>query len=324
MTIAIWRQCALSFGAAALALLLPIAAGAQASASVADPFAFTQDYQPDPAVWRIADEDTTIYLLGTVHVLPEGFKWRNDRLDAIIAKVDELVLESADADVEQDMARLSGKLETMLGARPPVSSQLPAGLHPKWQLFASQTGQAYSALDQAPLLIGMLGLFVGVSPDSPSSHEHGVETVLEAEFVQSGREISSIESFATIMLSLYRQSDDQAVRDLAGELSRWSGKGPLFPGLHGPEGEDFWAMEHAWAQGQVDDDFDLGFGDGKLGARFRRILLEDRNRAWAGWLKERLDRPGEVLLAVGAGHFEGPDSVQVMLEERGLKAERIH
>ncbi|MEC7398433.1 MAG: TraB/GumN family protein, partial [Pseudomonadota bacterium] len=38
---------------------------------------------------------------------------------------------------------------------------------------------------------------------------------------------------------------------------------------------------------------------------------------------ERLDRPGTVLVAVGAGHFFGPKSVQVMLAERGLAAERL-
>jgi uncharacterized protein YbaP (TraB family) len=35
-----------------------------------------------------------IYLLGTVHVLPEGFRWRSARIDAIAAEADELVLET--------------------------------------------------------------------------------------------------------------------------------------------------------------------------------------------------------------------------------------
>ena len=72
------------------------------------------------------------------------------------------------------------------------------------------------------------------------------------------------------------------------------------------------------------DDFDLGFGDGKIGAAFREVLLNRRNRQWAAWLDERLDQPGTVLLAVGAGHFEGADSLLVWLEERGLKARRIN
>lgn len=28
-----------------------------------------------PALWKVADEDTTIYLFGTVHVLPKDVVW---------------------------------------------------------------------------------------------------------------------------------------------------------------------------------------------------------------------------------------------------------
>lgn len=180
-------------------------------------------------------------------------------------------------------------------------------------------------MDQSPVMLGILSMFMAGAEEDVSRREHGVETVLEAEFAASGRPIGSIEAFPDILLSLYRNSDKQAMRDLGQELDRWSGKGPLFPGLYlNAEEADFWAMEHAWAKGDVGDDIDLGLGDGKLGQRFRRILLEDRNRAWAGWLEKRLEQPGKVLVAVGAGHFEGHDAVQVMLEEHGLKAERIH
>ena len=31
-----------------------------------------------PALWRMEDEDTTIYFLGTVHLLPNDLEWQND------------------------------------------------------------------------------------------------------------------------------------------------------------------------------------------------------------------------------------------------------
>jgi len=52
-------------------------------------------------------------------------------------------------------------------------------------------------------------------------------------------------------------------------------------------------------------------------------LLDRRNRAWAGWLEQRLAQPGTVLVAVGAGHLAGRNSVQEMLAARGLAAERL-
>ncbi len=52
-------------------------------------------------------------------------------------------------------------------------------------------------------------------------------------------------------------------------------------------------------------------------------LLTRRNRAWTDWLIARLDRPGTVLFAVGAGHLAGRVSVQSMLAGRGFTARRI-
>ena len=310
--------------AASLAAIFLLSAPLQAQDGAGDRFAFTQDYDPQPAVWLLEDEDTTIWLLGTIHLLPEGFKWRNPELDAIIEQADELILESVDGETERDMTARAGKLEKLFSAPVRVSEQLPADVQDKWRAVAMQLGPSFTEVDRAPLLLGMLGFMMGGSPDDPSTYEYGVETVLEAEFRANDRPIRSIENFSDILLSLYRRSDRQAVRDLAGELKRWNGKGLLFPGMQIDENADFWEMEHMWAQGELDDEFDLGFGEGKLGARFRKVILEDRNRAWASWLEARLDSPGEVLVAVGAGHFEGHDSVLVMLEERGLQAERIH
>ncbi len=36
-----------------------------------------------------------------------------------------------------------------------------------------------------------------------------------------------------------------------------------------------------------------------------QLLLFDRNHRWADWIKARLDKPGTVFLAVGAGHLAG-------------------
>ncbi len=54
-----------------------------------------------------------------------------------------------------------------------------------------------------------------------------------------------------------------------------------------------------------------------------KILLWDRNARWADQIKSRMDRPGTIFLAVGAGHLAGEKSLQDYLAARGLTAERI-
>jgi uncharacterized protein len=54
-----------------------------------------------------------------------------------------------------------------------------------------------------------------------------------------------------------------------------------------------------------------------------KTLLVDRNKRWAGWIEQRLQQPGTVFIAVGAGHLAGPDSVQSQLLKDGIKATRV-
>ena len=52
-----------------------------------------------------------------------------------------------------------------------------------------------------------------------------------------------------------------------------------------------------------------------------KVLIADRNAAWADELKQKLAGSGVSFVAVGAGHLVGPDSVQAELEKLGIKAE---
>jgi hypothetical protein len=52
-------------------------------------------------------------------------------------------------------------------------------------------------------------------------------------------------------------------------------------------------------------------------------LLTTRNANWADWIEQRMDKPGTVFVAVGAGHLAGKGSVQDMLRQRGVKVRRV-
>ena len=47
-----------------------------------------------PAMWRVRDADSEIYLFGTMHVLAPGLKWRTPLFDAAYAKADAVWFET--------------------------------------------------------------------------------------------------------------------------------------------------------------------------------------------------------------------------------------
>ena len=303
-------------------LLLPAAALAQASA---DPGAFVQDYEPAPAMWLLEDEDTKIYMLGTIHILPQGFRWRNAQIDTVIDTADELVVETSDDDSMEMMMNISPKLSRFLDNRQPTSEQLSPDTRAKWRALARLTGTPFSEIDVMPVALAMISFGTGDDAEL-ASYDYGVETVLEREFASTGRPISSIEDFGTVLYGLYRENDAEMVAELDATLRAWDGKSPetFFKSTEWADNGDIWWMEHEWARGEVAEDFDLGLADTEIGKVLNEVLIVRRNTQWARWLDDRLDTPGTVLVAVGAGHFLGEESVLVELRERGLTAQRIN
>ena len=53
-----------------------------------------------------------------------------------------------------------------------------------------------------------------------------------------------------------------------------------------------------------------------------RLMFNDRNGRWAQWIARRLQQPGVVFVAVGAGHLAGKDSVQHKLGALGIRTAR--
>ena len=61
------------------------------AAADADPQVAAAPAPAGPALWKLADEDTTIYLFGTVHALPSDVNWYDGRISAAFEASDELV-----------------------------------------------------------------------------------------------------------------------------------------------------------------------------------------------------------------------------------------
>jgi uncharacterized protein YbaP (TraB family) len=82
-------------------------------------------------------------------------------------------------------------------------------------------------------------------------------------------------------------------------------------------------MVNSWAKGDPTG-LDASMNEGlKDFPKMRKLLLTDRNVTWAKWIDKRMDQPGTVFLAVGAGHLAGKDSVQNMLKAYKIKAKRV-
>ena len=82
-------------------------------------------------------------------------------------------------------------------------------------------------------------------------------------------------------------------------------------------------MLDAWSRGNVAGIAHAFDHDMEASPALKASLIRQRNANWSKWIEQRLSQPGTVMLAVGAGHLAGKDSVIAMLQKDGYTVRRV-
>lgn len=262
-----------------------------------------------PALWKVADEDTTIYLFGTVHALPEGIDWYSTDIANALTSSDTLVTE----------IRMDPQSEMQMQQTAMQKSMLPAGTTLRSLLDADQTAAYEAALTMLSLPVGafdqfepwMAGLTLTMLPllKEGYSPDTGVEKVL---LKKAGDKPQDALETAEFQLDIFDSLPQE--KQVAFLMEAVEGMDEAKAMLD--------AMVAEWAEGDADGLAAI-MNEGLEDAEIADALLYNRNANWAEWIDNRMDAPGTVFIAVGAGHLAGEKSVQDLLEDRDIKVERI-
>lgn len=82
-------------------------------------------------------------------------------------------------------------------------------------------------------------------------------------------------------------------------------------------------MLQAWSHGDVKGIARTFDQDLAASPAMQQALIRQRNANWSKWIEQRMAQPGAVMIAVGAGHLAGRDSVVEMLKKDGYKVQRL-
>ena len=99
----------------------------------------------DPALWVLRDDDTTIYLFGTVHVLRPGLGWFDDDVKTAFDASDTLVLEMLDPSATEAAAVMADLSIDKSGRT--IRQKLEADDLVAYEAAVSKLGLAHAALD---------------------------------------------------------------------------------------------------------------------------------------------------------------------------------
>lgn len=301
----------LTASAASIALFAINPAYAQEAQAEAAPTAVAEAEAGAPALWKVADEDTTIYLFGTVHTLPDNVDWYSGSIKEALNSSGSLVTE---IDMTPEATASMGSLVQSKGML--TDGQTLRGLMNEEQKATFEAGLEKigvpaATFDPMEPWLASIAILQIVTQASGFDASKGVEAVLEAT-VKEGTKRVALET-VEFQISVFDELpvEQQLLYLLEGAENPTEAITMLN------------TLIEVWARGDVEE---LGamMNEGFLAhPNLADRLLYQRNANWADWIDTRLEAPGTVFIAVGAGHLAGEKSVQDYLAERDIGVTRV-
>lgn len=242
---------------------------------------------PEPAMFVVRDADTTVYLFGTFHALDGDSHWFDKGVRNAFEQSNELVL------------------ETLLPEGPNAGRQL-------------REAMPRSSVAPSPSFLATTKMAISASRAEGMQVDHGADTVLRHVAEAEGKPVEQLETLQ-FQLNMFNHLpaasappagakagqavDPESMESLSTMMSR---------------------MQSAWKRGDQSvfvhllDEMQANSPD------TYRMMFTDRNARWADWIAARMQTPGTVFVAVGAGHLAGKDSVLVRLAEKGIESQRVY
>lgn len=240
-----------------------------------------------PALFVVHNANATIYIFGTFHALDAKSQWFGDKIRDSFEHSDELVLETLIPEKPSDFPQATPG-STQLSITPSAS-------------FLATTRMAISA-----------GRAHGMQVDN------GADMILRHIAEAEGKQVEGLE---TLQLQINMFNHMPAAAEPSPRHEPRSG--PDAAQIEGLS-EAMAEMQSAWKHGDQSVFVKMLTQLKAASPDTYRMMFTERNVRWADWVRARMQTPGTVFIAVGAGHLAGPDSLLVRLAERGIPSQRVN
>lgn len=296
--------------AGGLALFVAIAGvPADALAQTAAPAVPAPIEGEGPALWVVKDADSTLYLFGSVHVLRPTTGWASPRVEAAFDSASDIWFEISNPD---DQAAIMPLIQQHgLSPETPLSSRLTS--EENAELDAAAKAMGASAAQLQPMKPWLAALSLSVAPLIKAGYDpkSGVELVLKARAEAAGKPIHGFETIDKQIGILAGLPDDVQLVFLRETLKDYENAATKLD-----------EMVEAWARGDVATLDRVTITEMKEASpTLYQAILVDRNTDWANQIQTLLEGSGTAFIAVGAAHLTGDDSVQAILQKRGVTVE---
>ena len=290
------------------AMLAPILIIALAGCSNAPAGEAEDGPPPNPLLYEIASADGSVegWMVGTIHALPDGTRWRTQAIAAAVRDADVLLVEIAALDDGAALAATFAQLSKTPGL-PPLDLRISRNLNPLMDDLLDRAGFEPDQFEAVETWAAALMLAQIAADGDPAN---GVDRALIREF--AGRPVREFEG-ANKQLSIFDRLPEADQRALLTAVVVDAERAKA----------EATKLRRAWLAGDVAA-LEAATRSGILAdPDLRAALLTQRNRDWAEALVPMLkDRP-KPLIAVGTAHLVGAEGLASLLQAQGYRVQRL-
>jgi len=271
-------------------------------------FAGSADADADaPFLWQVQGPKATHFLLGSVHLLPEGAEDLPVGIQDAYDASDGVVFETDIGALQQPQVQIG--LLAAARSQPGLKAEIGDKMYAQLVRHAMHIGMPVSACDPFRSWFCAMTLEVFSYRKAGFSGDNGIDRQIYDWAHQDGKDVHWLEAPAA-HIGLFTGMNGPLSREFLASALDDSG---------GDAGDDPAELLRAWKDNDVGAIEAL---DKQLKAGYPEVyqhLLSDRNSNWMPQLKRILDSGEPQMVVVGAAHLVGPDGLIARLRARGYK-----
>ena len=264
-----------------------------------------------PAIWVARDDDSTLYLYGTLHIVPIGMDWQREDMWEAFRSAGTVWFEVSSDPTSRTKAERLTRTRGFL----PIGERLSEG----WSDYERKTLEVASVSSGLPLefldtlepwLAADL-ITLAAAEAAGLSAEISADEALKSRARRQSKYVRYLEDVSEqIALSTDIPKDAQ-VENLLAVLERYN-----------RIGDELNAIASEWVEGDVEGLTERL--ETSVAGPDRERLYTLRNGNWADVFEGWMEGSGTGFAAVGVGHLVGEGSLVEQLRDRGLEVRRYY
>lgn len=266
-----------------------------------------------PAMWKVTDANSTVYLYGSVHLLKDNTDWQKRDLDAALAEVGTVYFEVPDTDKANMEASVLQRQYGLYDSGERLSDHLDSAVKKHLAAAAYNIGLTPERLDifKPWLVTDMLSL--AGAENAGFLAANSVDAALRAQARAARKDIRALESMKDTIEAVALLSPQLQLQSLEDTVRGFDAYG-----------SDLETVTNAWIVGNAELlETEMLIPAKAKSAEMYAILFTNRNIAWAKKMDQFLQGDETALVVVGIGHLLGEGGLPNRLKELGYDVERV-